>query len=97
MCRPHLLLADHSSVFGLPHEQDFIFLCCKHHQHLGCEETGTERILTEERERTEIGHVGVEQDERSLDMDGLLAVAIDPCYISKAGKKTAHIGTFWPG
>ena len=32
---------------------------------------------------------------RSLDMDGLLAIAIDPCYISKAGKKTAHIGTFW--
>ena len=26
---------------------------------------------------------------RSLDMDGLLAIAIDPCYISK---KTAHIG-----
>ena len=58
-----LLLADHSSVFGLPHEQDFIFLCCKHHQHLGCEKTGTERILAEERERTQIGHVGVEQDE----------------------------------
>ena len=34
---------------------------------------------------------------RSLNMDGLLAVAIDPCYISKAGKKTAHIGTFWSG
>lgn len=34
---------------------------------------------------------------RSLDMDGLLAIAIDPCYISKAGKKTAHIGTFWSG
>ena len=34
---------------------------------------------------------------RSLDMDGLLAVAIDPCYISKAGRKTAHIGTFWSG
>ena len=28
---------------------------------------------------------------RSLDMDGLLAVAIDPCYISKAGKKTEHV------
>ena len=34
---------------------------------------------------------------RSLDMDGVLAIAIDPCYISKAGKKTAHIGTFWSG
>lgn len=30
-------------------------------------------------------------------MDGLLAIAIDPCYISKAGKKTAHVGTFWSG
>ena len=30
-----LLLADHSSVLGLPHEHDFIFLCGKHHQHLG--------------------------------------------------------------
>lgn len=34
---------------------------------------------------------------RSLNMDGLLAVAVDPCFISKAGKKTAHIGTFWSG
>lgn len=30
-------------------------------------------------------------------MDGLLAIAIDPCYISKAGKKTPHIGRFWSG
>ena len=28
-------------------------------------------------------------------MDGLLAIA--PCYISKAGKKTPHIGRFWSG
>ena len=34
---------------------------------------------------------------RVLDMDGLLAIAIDPCYISKAGKKTPHIGRFWSG
>ena len=31
---------------------------------------------------------------RVLDMDGLLAIAIDPCYISKAGKKIPHIGRF---
>lgn len=31
---------------------------------------------------------------RVLDMDGLLAIAIDPCYISKTGKKTPHIGRF---
>ena len=74
-----LLLADHSSVFGLPHEQDFIFLCCKHHQHLGCEETGTERILAEERERTQIGHVGVEQDER------------DAFVVQRLGKLAGHI------
>ena len=30
-----------------------------------------------------------------LEMDGLLAIA--PCYISKAGKKTPHIGRFWSG
>lgn len=30
-------------------------------------------------------------------MDGLLAIAIDPCYISKAWKKTPHIGRFWSG
>lgn len=30
-------------------------------------------------------------------MDGLLAIAIDPSYISKSGKKTPHIGTFWSG
>jgi hypothetical protein len=34
---------------------------------------------------------------RVLDMDGLLAIAIDPCYISKAGKKTPHVGRFWSG
>lgn len=34
---------------------------------------------------------------RVLDMDGLLAIALDPCYISKAGKKTPHIGRFWSG
>ena len=32
---------------------------------------------------------------RYLNMDGLLAIAIDPSYISKSGKKTPHIGTFW--
>lgn len=30
-------------------------------------------------------------------MDGLLAIAIDPSYISKSGKKTPHIGIFWSG
>lgn len=30
-------------------------------------------------------------------MVGLLAIAIDPSYISKSGKKTPHIGTFWSG
>ena len=30
---------------------------------------------------------------RVLDMDGLLAIAIDPCYISKAGKKTPSYRT----
>ena len=34
---------------------------------------------------------------RSLNTDGLLAVAVDPCFISKAGKKAAHIGTFRSG
>lgn len=34
---------------------------------------------------------------RYLNMDGLLAIAIDPSYISKSGKKTPHIGTFWSG
>lgn len=34
---------------------------------------------------------------RVLEMEGLLAIAIDPCYISKAGKKTPHIGRFWSG
>ena len=34
---------------------------------------------------------------RYLNMDGLLAIAIDPSYISKSGKKTPHIGAFWSG
>ena len=32
---------------------------------------------------------------RFLNMDGLFAIAIDLSYISKSGKKTPHIGTFW--
>lgn len=35
--------------------------------------------------------------QRYLNMDGLLAIAIDPSYISKSGKQTPHIGTFWSG
>ncbi len=31
---------------------------------------------------------------RVLNMDDLLVIAIDPSYISKAGKKTPHIGRF---
>lgn len=34
---------------------------------------------------------------RYLNMDGLLAIAIDPNYISKSGKKPPHVGTFWSG
>lgn len=30
-------------------------------------------------------------------MNGQLAIAIDPSYISKVGKKTPHIGRFWSG
>ena len=74
-----LLLADHFSVLGLPHEHDFIFLGGNHHQHLGCEETGTERILTVERERTQIGHVGVEQDEG------------DALVVKRLGKLAGHV------
>lgn len=32
-----------------------------------------------------------------VNMDGLLAIAIVPVYISKSGKKNPHIGTFWSG
>lgn len=32
-----------------------------------------------------------------LNLQGLLAIAIDPCFISKSGKKTPHIGKFWSG
>ena len=32
-----------------------------------------------------------------LNLQGLLAIAIDSCFISKSGKKTPHIGKFWSG
>ena len=32
-----------------------------------------------------------------LNLQGLLAIAIDPCFISKSGKNTPHIGKFWSG
>ena len=34
---------------------------------------------------------------RYFDKTGRKAVAIDPSHISKAGKKTPHIGRFWSG
>ena len=34
---------------------------------------------------------------RFLGKQGRWAIAIDPSYISKAGKKTPHIGRFWSG
>ena len=34
---------------------------------------------------------------RYFGSDGRKAIAIDPSYISKSGKKTPHIGTFWSG
>lgn len=34
---------------------------------------------------------------RFFGKQGRWAIAIDPCYISKAGKKTPHIGRFWSG
>ena len=34
---------------------------------------------------------------RFFDKQGRWAIAIDPSYISKAGKKTPHIGRFWSG
>ena len=34
---------------------------------------------------------------RYFDNTGRKAIAIDPSYISKAGKKTPHIGNFWSG
>lgn len=34
---------------------------------------------------------------RYFGSDGREAIAIDPSYISKSGKKTPHIGRFWSG
>lgn len=34
---------------------------------------------------------------RYFGTEGRKAIAIDPSYISKAGKKTPHIGRFWSG
>lgn len=34
---------------------------------------------------------------RYFGSDGRKAIAIDPSYISKSGKKTPHIGRFWSG
>ena len=52
-----IMLADHLSVLGLSHQHDFLFLRCDEHEHLGCEIAAAERVLTEERERLEVGHV----------------------------------------
>ena len=34
---------------------------------------------------------------RYFENTGRKAIAIDPCYISKVGKKTPHIDNFWSG
>ena len=58
-----LLLAHHDAILGLAHQHNLRFLVGYHHEHLGGEETATEGILTEKRERTKVGHIGVEHDE----------------------------------
>ena len=63
-----LLLADHDSVLCLSHQHNLLFFESKHHEHLGSEKTTAERILSEEGKWAEIRHVGVEQDERNVQL-----------------------------
>ena len=63
-----LLLADHDSVLCLSHQHNLLFFKSKHHEHLGSEKTTAERILSEEGKWAEIRHVGVEQDERNVQL-----------------------------
>ena len=53
----HLLLARHLSVLHLFQEHYLLLVACDEHEHLGCEIAAAERVLTEERERLEVGHV----------------------------------------
>ena len=79
-----LLLAHHTAILSLAHQHHFLFSAGYHAEHLGCKETGAERILSEERKRTQIGHVGVEQDERNVEMVQLL------CQLACHGKRSRY-------
>ena len=61
-----LLFARHFPIFGLLHQHDTFFLSGHKHQHLCGKVTTAERILTEEREGIQIGHVRVKQDEWNI-------------------------------
>ena len=61
-----LLLAGHTSVLGLLHQHDLALLVSNHHQRLRGKIATRKRVLTIERKRFEVGHVGVEHDERNV-------------------------------
>ena len=67
-----LLLTHHLSVLGLAHQHHFFLAAGNHAEHLGCKVARAEGILSEEGKRTQVGHVGVKQDERNAEMMQLL-------------------------
>ena len=61
-----LLFGGHVAVPHLLHQHDLLFLRGNEHQHAGCEVSALERVLAVERQRPQVGHVRVEQDEGYL-------------------------------
>ena len=61
-----LLLRGHIPVAHLLHNHDFLLFRCNEHQHPGSKVATLERILSEERQRTQIGHIRIEQDKGYL-------------------------------
>ena len=56
-----LLLGSHLTITCLFDEGNLFLTSCYQHQHLSCEITTGKRVLSEERQWLQVGHVGVEQ------------------------------------
>ena len=61
-----LLLTRHPSVLRLFHHHNFLLARSHHHQHFRREIAAGKRILAEERQRPQVGHIRVEQHEGNV-------------------------------
>ena len=85
-----LLFRGHLAVFHQFQQHDFLLFRGDEHEHLRSEVAALERVLSEETQRSEVGHIGVEQDERHVLLVELVGKLL--CDIEFAGYDDDAVG-----